>query len=458
MIRFTSPDPAADPDHAGLRRHALEVFRAAVEAADPVRAVRDHLEVRGDALRVDAVDGPREVPLPGRGRVWVVGAGKGSAPIAQALEELLGDRIAGGLVCVKDGHGAPTRRVEIREASHPVPDARGVAAAERIVEIAGSAGEHDLVVCALSGGGSALLTLPAEDLTLDDLRGLTDVLLACGASIDEINTLRKHVSRVKGGQLARIARPAAVVNVVLSDVVGDRLDVIASGPLSADPTTFADAWEILERYAVADRVPRAVRDRIRAGVAGAVPDTPKPGDPALAGVVHAVVGSNLRSLEAAAATATELGYTPLVLSSLVEGEAREAARVLAAVAKQCRLTGTPVRPPACILAGGETTVTLRGDGRGGRNQEMAVVFGLELEGWDGIAALSGGTDGTDGPTDAAGGLGTPTSTARARHRGLDPRAALARNDSYPYLDAIDDLVRTGPTRTNVMDVQVLVVA
>jgi hydroxypyruvate reductase len=445
-----------------LRGDAVDIFRAGVEAADPRRAVAAHAAYDGKRLTVHTVQSTRgevsaPVPEPGEGQVLVVGAGKGSAPMAQALEEMLGDRISGGLVCVKDGHGVPLQRIEIREASHPVPDQRGVEAAGRILEMVQGGGENDLVLCVISGGGSALLTLPAEGMNLEDLRGLTDQLLACGASIDEINTLRKHVSRVKGGRLAQAAHPATVVNLVLSDVVGDSLDVIASGPLSADPTTFADAREILERYEILERIPESVRRVIDAGGRGEVPETPKPGDVALDKVIHSIVGSNERSLQAAAAKAAQLGYQPLILSSLVEGEAREVARVLAAIAKQCRVSGVPVAPPACVLAGGETTVTLKGDGLGGRNQELALALALELEGWPGIVGLSGGTDGTDGPTDAAGAVASHETIPKANTQGLDPRRYLAENDSYHFFDALGDLIRTGPTRTNVMDIQALLV-
>lgn len=428
-------------------------------AADPHRAVVDRLRVDGDDLVVEGAAGAVRVPLPrqGRGRLIVVGAGKGSAPMARALEQVLGDRIWGGLVCVKDGHGEALRRVEVREAAHPVPDDRGVDAARRILALAEGAGPEDLVVAVLSGGGSALLTLPAEGLTLGDLRGLTDLLLSCGATIGEINTLRKHLSRVKGGRLGQAAHPARVVNLVLSDVVGDRLDVIASGPFTADPTTWGECRELLARYGLWERVPAGVRGTVEAGLAGRAPETPKPGAAALAGVVSAVVGSNLQSLTAAAARARELGYAPLVWSSRVQGEAREVARVLAAAAQECRASGLPLPPPACLLAGGETTVTLRGPGQGGRNQELALALALELDGLEAVAALSGGTDGTDGPTDAAGAVVTGDTAGRARALGLEGRRFLTDNDSYRFFDRLGDLIRTGPTRTNVMDVQVLLV-
>lgn len=436
------------------------VFRAAVDAAEPRRAVASHLRVAGDRLGVKTPTGERWVDLPpaGAGRILVVGAGKGSAPMAQAVEEVLGDRVWGGAVCVKDGHGTPLERVALFEASHPVPDERGTEAAARILDLMRGAGPDDLVISVLSGGGSALLTLPAPGVSLGDIQELTGLLLACGASIGEINALRKHLSQVSGGRLAVAAHPARVVNLVLSDVVGDKLDVIASGPFSADPSTFSQARESLRRYRLEDRVPAGVRRVLEAGERGEVPETPKVGHPALEGVVHAVVGSNRLSLEAAASAARELGYRPLILSSRLQGEAREAARFLAAVAGECRLSGDPVAPPACLLAGGETTVTLRGAGKGGRNQELALALALELEGWPGLAGLSGGTDGTDGPTDAAGAVSDHTTVERARARGLDPREYLEGNDSYTFFDVLGDLVRTGPTRTNVMDVQILLVS
>lgn len=443
-----------------MRQHALTIFHAAVAAAEPGRAVRQHLALEGETLVVRGVGGVVRVPLPapGAGRVLVVGAGKGSAPMAKALEDLLGARLTAGVVCVKDGHGCPLERIALREASHPVPDQRGLAAGAEILELVAGAGSADLVLAVLSGGGSALLEAPAEGVSLADLQQLTDLLLGSGASIDEINALRKHLSRVKGGRLAVAAYPARVVCLALSDVVGDRLDVIASGPFAEDPSTFADAREILERFGLWSRAPDAVRRVIEHGQAGRVPETPKGGSAELAGVTQVVVGSNRISLDAAASAARTLGYRPLVLSSQVQGEAREVARVLAAVAKECRCTDTPLAPPVAVLAGGETTVTLRGRGRGGRNQELALALALELAGWEGIVGLSGGTDGSDGTTDAAGGLALPDTIARGAAAGHDARAYLAENDSYTYLDAVGALLRTGPTRTNVMDIQVLLVA
>jgi hydroxypyruvate reductase len=438
---------------------ALDVFKAAIEAVDPYQAVKTHLRMTGNRLEVTSGGSVVEValPPPGEGKVWVVGAGKGTAPMAQALEELLGNRLAGGIICVKDGHGLPLEKVEVLEASHPVPDERGVAAGRRIAALVKSADKDDLVIAALSGGGSALLTLPAEGVSLEDIRILTDQLLTCGAEIGEINSLRKHLSQVKGGQLAAMAAPARVVNLALSDVVGDRLDVIASGPFSSDPTTFAEALAVLEHYGIAAKAPASVVEYLKKGLGGGVPDTPKPGEGAVSSVVHAIVGSNRIAVRAAAEKASALGYGTLILSTALCGEAREVGRMLVSVAKEARDFGDPAKPPLCILAGGETTVTLRGGGKGGRNQEMALAMAQQLSGVEGICALSGGTDGTDGPTDAAGGVVDGATMSRGEAKGLGIEAFLSDNDSYHYLDAVGALVRTGPTRTNVMDVQVLLI-
>ncbi len=442
-----------------MKKAALEVFGAAVAAVDPYRAVKAHLRLRGDVLEVGLADASTTValPKPGQGRVLVVGAGKGSAPMAQALEEILGERLSGGIICVKDGHGLPLEKIIVLEALHPVPDERSVEAGRRIAQLTRNAGENDLVIAALSGGGSALLTLPAEGVALEDIKTLTNQLLSSGADIGEINSLRKHLSQVKGGRLAAMAAPARVINLALSDVVGDRLDVIASGPCSSDPSTFAEAQEVLNRYGLANAAPKSVVEYLKSGVQGEVPDTPKPGDEAVESVVHAVVGSNRLALLAAAAHARSLGYNTLVLSSTLCGEAREVGKVLVSIAKEVRAHGDPAKPPLCLLAGGETTVTLRGAGLGGRNQEMALAMALELKGIDSICALSGGTDGSDGPTDAAGGVVDGETVVLGESRGFSAEQFLAENDSYHYLDGVGGLIRTGPTRTNVMDVQILLV-
>jgi glycerate 2-kinase len=428
-----------DQGSARLRRDALAIFRAALAAADPGDAVVRHLE-RRDFSRYR--------------NIWVIGAGKAGASMARAAERVLGRRIAGGLVNVKDGHIAKLRRIALNECGHPVPDARGVSGAERIAEIASAAGKDDLVLCLISGGGSALLPLPAPPITLEEKQQVTRLLLACGANIHEINTVRKHISLIKGGQLARLAAPATVESLLLSDVIGDNLDVIGSGPTAPDASTFADAAAILEQYCIARRVPAAVRERIERGVRGEIADTPKADDPLFRRVRNTVIGSNRLALDAAARRARALGYRTLVLASEIEGETREIARMHAAIAREVARTGHPVRPPACIVTGGETTVTLKGTGLGGRNQEFVLAAAIDIADLPGTVILSAGTDGSDGPTDAAGAV-ADGSTLR---RNPDARRYLDANDSYHYFEGLGDLVKTGPTNTNVMDVRLILVA
>ncbi|MCW5981774.1 MAG: glycerate kinase [Bryobacteraceae bacterium] len=439
---------------SNLRKDALAIFRAALAAADPYEAILRRVRVDGDALTA----GRRRYNLAKFERICVLGAGKASAAMARALERLLGRRIARGLVNVKYGHVAKLRRVSLNECGHPVPDEAGVYGARRIAELARDAGERDLVMCVFSGGGSALMPLPAEPVTLHEKQETTKLLLACGASIHEINAVRKHVSGIKGGQLARLAFPATVVSLLLSDVIGDDLDVIGSGPTAADSSTFGSAKSILEKYGILERVPAAVRERIERGADGEVPETPKPGAAELARTQNLVVGSNQLAVDAAAAKARELGYRTLVLSTFIEGETRDVGRLHAAIAKEIRASGRPLKPPACVISGGETTVTLRGDGLGGRNQEFVLAAALDIAGLDNVLILSGGTDGSDGPTDAAGALADGATVAEARERGLEPARYLAANDSYHFFEPLGKLLKTGPTNTNVMDVRIVLVA
>jgi hydroxypyruvate reductase len=435
-------------------RNDLEaIFRAGLAAVEPEAAVHRHVKRRGSELQL----GSRIVDLDAVRHVYVVGAGKGTAPMAKALEELLEDRIREGAISVKYGHGLPLRKVQVLEAAHPVPDEAGVAAAQRLLEVAEKAGEGDLVLAAFSGGGSALMPAPVPPLTLEEKQDVTRLLLACGASIQEINAIRKHLSRIKGGGLARAAHPARTFSLILSDVIGDPLDVIASGPTAPDPTTFQDCLDILDRYGLLDQAPPRVVSILREGRDGRRPETPKPGAPVFHRVENLIVGNNLMALLAAKEEAERLGYRALVLTSRLEGEAREAAKAVAAIAKECAATGRPVSPPACLLFGGETTVTLRGDGKGGRNQELALACALALEGWDRICVLSAGTDGTDGPTDAAGAFADGTTAAEARRLGIKPRDYLDRNDAYGFFERTGGLLRTGPTRTNVMDLICVVI-
>ncbi|UCF31552.1 MAG: glycerate kinase [bacterium] len=436
-----------------LRQDAEAIFRAGLQAVEPRRAVITHLTVHGDTLHA----GDHSLHLAAGSRIFVVGGGKAGAPMASAVEEVLGDRITGGLVCVKYGHLAPADRIRIVEAGHPVPDGNGYDAAVAMTRILESASEGDLVICLISGGGSALLPLPAPPVTLEDKQAVTDLLLRSGAEIGEINAVRKHLSLIKGGGLARMAYPARVLTLILSDVVGDSLDVIASGPTVPDPTTFRTALGALEKYGILDRVPARVLTRLRRGADGGVPETPKPGAPELAGVANLLIGTNTIAVGASAEKARELEYRTVVLSTSVTGETRAVAGVQSSIAREVLEKGSPVPPPACIISGGETTVTVKGSGKGGRNQEFALAAAMAIDGLPGVVMLSGGTDGTDGTTEAAGAVADGTTVARARSAGLDPNRYLENNDSYHFFTALGDLLITGPTMTNVMDLHIILI-
>ena len=441
-----------------LREHALAIFQAALAAVEPRAAVLRSLARTDQMLRV--VSGKKLVKrfdLRKLDHIYLVGAGKASAPMAEAVEEVMGDRLSGGVVVVKTGHGLKLRKTTVLEASHPIPNEAGLAAAQEIKTLLEKAGPKDLVLSVISGGGSALLPLPARGLSLADKQVVTKMLLGCGASIQEINAVRKHLSLVKGGQLARAAAPAPVINLMLSDVVGDDLDTIASGPFVPDHSTFTEIAEILARYELMPRIPAVVRDYVARGLTGQIAETPKPGANEFEKVINLIVGSNYQALLAAAGMARQVGYRPLILSSYVTGETWEVAKVHAALAKEVRASGHPVRPPACLISGGETTVTLKGHGKGGRNQEFALAAALELDGWEDVLLFSAGTDGTDGDTDAAGAMADGHTCARARQAGMSPSQHLDANDSYPFFARLGDLVITGPTRTNVMDIRLVMV-
>jgi hydroxypyruvate reductase len=422
------------------KKHALQIFRAALDAADPQHAVLRHLRWDGRTL----IAGRARYKLGEVERVFVIGAGKASASMASAVERLLGRRITDGLVNVPDGVTARVRRIRLQPARHPLPDERGVQGAQEIAEIAQQAGERDLVICVISGGGSALLPAPVAGLTLEQKQTLTRRLLQAGATIHELNTVRKHLSLIKGGQLAALACPARVLTLILSDVIGDDLDVIASGPTVADRSTIADARAVLAKYEIEE--PSA-----------AFLETPKPGDARVERVQNLIVGSNRQAIDAAAKQARELGYRPLVLSTFIEGETRDVAAMHAAIAKEILASGRPVKRPVCILSGGETTCTVRGSGLGGRNQEFVLAAALALGPAPGAVIFSAGTDGLDGPTDAAGAVADEHTLDRARELGLDARAFLANNDSYHFFEPLHGLVKTGPTGTNVMDVRAILI-
>jgi glycerate 2-kinase len=419
-----------------LRKHARSIFDAALAAADPSSAVERHL-ARMDYARFQ--------------KIYVLGAGKAGASMARAAERILGRRITAGLINVKDGHTARLRRIELNECGHPEPDERGMRGAERIAALAAQAEREDLVLCLISGGASALLPLPAAPITLEEKRELTRLLLAAGADIHEFNAVRKHLSQIKGGELARLAAPAQVESLLLSDVVGDNLDVIGSGPTAPDVSTFDGAAAVLKRYGIWRRAPKSIRVRLEAGMRGEIPETPKPGDVAFRRVRNTIVGSNRLALAAAAGRARELGYRTLILSSEIVGETREVARMHAAILREAALNGNPLKPPACIVSGGETTVTLKGHGLGGRNQEFVLAAAIDIAGLPDALIFSAGTDGTDGPTDAAGAMADGATLAR----NPDARRYLDGNDSYHYFEPLHDLLKTGPTHTNVMDVRIM---
>jgi glycerate 2-kinase len=426
------------------RQAATAIWQAALAAAAVEPLVRRALRHEGARL----VAGSRTWDLERLRRVIVLGCGKAGAAMARAVEGILGDRIADGFVVVKDGHTGPTLRIRLAEAGHPVPDDRGQRAAQRLLDLARSAGADDLVVVLISGGGSALTPAPAPPITLQEKQATTRLLLEAGATINALNAVRKHLSVLKGGQLARAAMPAEVLTLVLSDVIGDPLDVIASGPTAPDPSTFEDALRVLVggrgRH---DRVPPSVVAHLEAGRRGEVAETPKPGDPLFHRVTNLVIGNNALVVDAAAARARALGYEPHVLTRELQGEAREVARDLVARARR-------LPPASCLIAGGETTVTVRGRGRGGRCQEFALAAALALRPDEELVVLAGGTDGTDGPTDAAGAVVDAT-TAPDRHEGHDARRALEDNDAYSYLDAAGALLVTGPSQTNLLDLYLL---
>ena len=426
------------------------VQRAALAAVEPCAATRRHVQRQGDHLCI----GGRVYDLATIERIWVVGGGKAATAVSAALFGMLGDRLSGGLVVTKYGHCDPrldTGSVQVIEAGHPVPDEAGVDGARRMADLLGKVSGRDLILAVISGGGSALLTLPAEGLTLSDLQRTTELLLRSGATIVELNTIRKHLSQIKGGGLARMAGQTPVASLILSDVVGDPLDVIASGPTVPDPTTFADAWAVQERYGLISRLPPAVRNHLQAGLDGKRPETPKPGDAVFGCTQTVVIGSNRLAAEAATEAARANGLNALLLSTFIEGEAREVARVAAALAKELVCHDRPVPRPACLVWGGETTVNVRGQGLGGRNQELALAAAVAMEGLRDVVLVALGTDGTDGPTDAAGAIATGETIARAHSLGLDPVAHLADNNAYPFFDKLGDLIRTGPTGTNVND-------
>jgi len=427
-----------------------EIFLAGLKAVEPAEAVSRAVKREGNRLVV----GGKVYHLDDYERIFVIGAGKAGAPMAQAMELLLGDRLTGGSVTVKYGHVSPVEKVAIEEADHPIPDNKGIEATQKILSLAEQAGEKDLVFCLISGGGSALLLCPSKGIGLKEKQAVTAELLSCGASIGEINAMRKHLSQVKGGQLARHCWPATTVTLILSDVVADPMDVIASGPTVPDGSSFTGCMEIVSRYQIADKLPPAVMGILRKGAAGEIPENPKEGDSIFEKVHNQIVGNNLTAIKDAAEKAKALGYNPLILSTRIEGETRDVAKAHAGIFQEVRANGLPLSPPACILSGGETTVTIKGKGKGGRNQEFSLAVALAIQGEERIFFLCAGTDGNDGPTDAAGAFADGTTVARGEAQGLSALHYMDENNSYPFFEALGDLLITGPTNTNVMDLRI----
>lgn len=438
---------------ATLRNDVRCIYDAALRAVDPAEAIRNHIKRDGKILNIDGIP----YDLDRYERCFVVGAGKAGAVMASTMESLLGNRITGGAINVKYGHALPLQKVELIQAAHPIPDLAGVKGTEKIVEILENMEENDLVFCLLSGGGSALMPLPSDGITLSEKQTITSRLLQCGATINEINTVRKHISRIKGGRLAHLAWPAHLVSLVLSDVIGDPLDIIASGPTVPDESTYANCCTTLEKYGLKDELPASILRHLEDGIRGDEPETPDSENPCFDRTQNVIIANNRKALDTARIEAEKRGYNPLVLSSSIDGETREIALIYAAIAREIIHHGDPVRLPACVISGGETTVKLKGSGKGGRNQEFVLATVTGIEGLEGTVVFSAGTDGTDGPTEAAGAVADGYTMARAVEKGLDADTYLDNNDAYHFFQPLGDLVVTGPTYTNVMDLRLLLI-
>jgi glycerate 2-kinase len=432
---------------------ALKSLEAALKAVDPKQIMRSKLSLKDSTLSIDDY----VFDLNKFRNVYVVGGGKASGSMAEALERILGKRITCGLVNVPHGAESKASIIELHGASHPVPDEAGVIGARRMLEIADLADKDDLVICLISGGGSSLMPLPRGNVSLADKREITEALLKSGATINEINTVRKHISDFKGGWLAKKAYPATVLNLILSDVMGDPLDFIASGPTVPDSTTFSEAVEVLKKFNLWIGAPVSIREVLSDGVKGLIPETPKADDEVFKNVHNVIVGNNRLSSLVALERLKSAGLNTLLLTATLEGEARQVGIVLASIAKEVSISGNPVSKPAGIIAGGETTVIVTGKGKGGRNQEIALAAATKLRGLEGIVIASLSTDGIDGPTHVAGAIVDGKTLTRAAEVQLSPEKFLADNDSYHFFSKLGDLIFTGPTGTNVNDISVVVV-
>jgi len=442
-----------------IRADLKSIYETAIQAVDPGIAVKSHLKINGKNLQLFSDSGlVREFDLDAFSRIFVVGAGKATASMAKAVESILGNRITGGCISVKYGYTEQLDSIELIEASHPIPDSNGIKGSEKIRDILTSATEKDLIFSLISGGGSALLPLPAGSITLEEMGKATDLLMKSGATIHEMNALRKHMSLVKGGNLAKMAFPATVLNLMISDVVGDNMDVIASGPFVPDYSTFDDAVKILEKYGLTNMIPVSILDYIVLGADGSIEENPVKGSPVFEKITNLIIASNIISLNSAKEEAERKGYNSIILSSMIEGDTTDTAAWHTKIALEVLNSSNPVPPPACIISGGETTVRIKGEGLGGRNMEFALQTAKMIEGNISITAASIGTDGTDGPTDSAGAVADGNTVGKAAQAGLNINKYIDNNDSYHFFKKIDDLIITGPTNTNVMDVRILLVA
>ena len=440
-------------DLSGFRKDAEDIFQAGLLSADPAIAIQDHLKLCENILTI----GDSAFDLTLFEEIIVIGAGKAGAAMAKELENILGPRISRGSIIVKYDHVVSLETIELIEAGHPIPDENGRTGAEKLFEMAKTAHEKTLIFCLISGGGSALSPLPCQGISLAQKIETTKILLSCGARIHEINTIRKHLSLIKGGGLAKAAYPATLISLILSNVVGDDLDIIASGLTVPDRGSFADCKNIIESYNIALKLPENILNHINRGCAGAIPETPKPEDPCFKRAKNLIIGNNFNTLVKAKAKAQSLGYNTILLSSMIEGEAMDIAKMHAAIAKEILKTGNPVPMPGCIISGGETTVTMGDHGLGGRNQEFVLASAIEIAGEHNLVVLSAGTDGTDGPTNAAGAIADGNTLKRARALGISAKKHLTAHDSYPFFKPLDDLIITGPTHTNVMDMRIFLI-
>jgi len=457
MIRINNKRQLIENGETRLNRKAralaLKSLEYALNVVDPKQLMKSKLSLKNSILKVDG----HSFYLKKFKNVYVIGGGKASGSMAEALEQILDQYITKGLVNIPHGNKHKTEIIKLHEASHPIPDKSGVEGTRRMLKIAEQAKKEDLVICLISGGGSSLMPLPRDGITINDKRELTNMLLKCGATINEINTVRKHISDFKGGWFAKKAYPATVLNLILSDVVGDPLDFIASGPTVPDSTTFSEAIKVLKKHGLWDKAPASIKKVLSSGEKGLIPETPKANDKAFKKVYNVIIGNNTFASLAALEQLRSATLNTLLLTSSLEGEARHVGVMLASIAREVVTSGNPIPKPAGIIAGGETTVTVTGKGLGGRNQEISLAAALRMGGMDGVVVASLSTDGVDGPTDAAGAIVDGKTMSRAEEMDLNPEEFLAENDSYNFFSKLGDLIFTDPTGTNVNDVSVIVV-